>query len=395
MTKTWILINQKFILVIQEGFNCMKKLSFVFFLLTCWYTSNAQDQVSGYEHLYDLSNGWFYKTNDGFLPFIPENGGFTRSIAFEVNPMRYSENHIRIEAPVSGSVFFNGQLIYNNEDSIHLNLSCDSLALFYDKDIQISIYIPTGVSRQLKTDIVHKKEVLESFMPELGAVPRKEVDHSRYYIVIIFLALTILLLVTSERRTYNELYSFSQISMGRVRDDSIYKLKLFDWPNLGFYLFHCGLLSLLLLLFERFNQIGYSFHYVTGMPFLIRWVLISIIIFLGFIGKYLLIKNLGILYDMKSAANYYFFEYLRMSMVFFGILGILVTILIIRWPDWLHVFSGIGLDAVIIFMIIRFIVIFIRVGKLTPFKNLHLFSYLCTTEILPMVVGINYFLYMS
>jgi len=358
----------------------------------CIPQAAGQQLETTYIEVYDMQEAWYYNTDEGFLPYIPENGDFSKSIAFHFDPHRYPENYLSIRSPYNTAIFFNGALKFNSKDSLYLNLSADSLSGLYDSPIVISVFSPLGITAAVETKITKRRVAVANTGLQVGAMSRSAVGYDHLTVIILLLSGLIILLSQTEKRTFSEFYSLILFSMGRVRDDSVYKLKLFDWPNLGFFLFQSALITWLLLLLERFYGLEYSFQLFAGAHIYIRWITITLMVFMSLVVKYLLIKNLGSLFDLKSSASYYFFEYMRMSMIFFGSIGLALAIFLIRWPDLMPDVIRIVLHILMAFLALRFIVIFIRIGKLTPFKNLHLFSYLCTTEILPIVIGINYFL---
>ena len=180
--------------------------------------------------------------------------------------------------------------------------------------------------------------------------------------------------------------------MGRVRDESIFRVRLFNWPNVQIYLFHAFLLSFLIVSFEKYNEFDFHLPVTVIENLLFKWVIASFTIFILLIFKFIIVKYIGALFDLKSSANYYFFEYLRMSVLFFSLVFLFSILFMLKWPLVLGDFSTFVFRVFGFFLLIRFIVLFIRIGRQTSFKNLHLFSYLCATEILPVVVGLRYFL---
>jgi len=181
--------------------------------------------------------------------------------------------------------------------------------------------------------------------------------------------------------------------IGRVKDDSIFKLKLFSPGNLSLFLFHSGVLAFLILLIDQYGFVSFVDKLTFSDSKIINWLFLTLIIQLSFFLKYLLIRYIGLLFDIGSVSNYYFYEYMRISMVFFIFVLIITSLSVITVPYLVQGLSNLIIYATIVFMLARFLMLFTRIGKQATFKNVHLFSYLCTTELVPIIIGVKYLIF--
>ncbi|MFC0184764.1 hypothetical protein ACFFJX_20520 [Pseudarcicella hirudinis] len=68
----------------------------------------------------------------------------------------------------------------------------------------------------------------------------------------------------------------------------------------------------------------------------------------------------------------------------------LVSYSAISYPFILQNFEKYLLIPVVIFFILRLLLIYFTINKLTSLKNLYLFSYLCIVELIPVIIGIRF-----
>jgi hypothetical protein len=126
-------------------------------------------------------------------------------------------------------------------------------------------------------------------------------------------------------------------------------------------------------------------------PVFLSWLIIMISFFVLILLKYLLIIAMSNLFNISEKSNYYFFEIIILSMVFYS--GLFITIAIIGLGFSHHISAVLSwlVYVVIAFYLFRAAFMFLKIRNKTSVKNLHLFSYLCTTELLPVVIGLKYF----
>jgi hypothetical protein len=103
------------------------------------------------------------------------------------------------------------------------------------------------------------------------------------------------------------------------------------------------------------------------------------------IGKFLIIEALSYIFDLRALATIHYREFLRTTLLV-GLLVPLVLLLLLSlnayWPPIVRVANS--------FVLILLTVTVLRVARTlhqrTSLLNLHLFAYLCATEILPLAV---------
>ncbi|MCK5466930.1 MAG: DUF4271 domain-containing protein, partial [Cyclobacteriaceae bacterium] len=90
--------------------------------------------------------------------------------------------------------------------------------------------------------------------------------------------------------------------------------------------------------------------------------------------------------------NFYFIEFLRMAMIFYSIMFVILSYTVINKFYLVDILLESLIFIVIFFNLIRFIIIYFKFRRSITMKSLHLFSYLCTTELIPIIIGLKFFL---
>jgi hypothetical protein len=126
------------------------------------------------------------------------------------------------------------------------------------------------------------------------------------------------------------------------------------------------------------------------MGFFINFLELGIVVFFILIGKYIALAILTNLYRLENITNIHFFKVIQASSIFFLLLAIGLSFCSVSYPDVLRNAQEILFVPISFFFIVRLILIYFTINKLTPLKNLYLFSYLCIVELIPLIVGIRF-----
>lgn len=129
----------------------------------------------------------------------------------------------------------------------------------------------------------------------------------------------------------------------------------------------------------------------TTNGFIWQWLQLSIVVFFLFLAKWVVISFVALLFKFRGLKNFQLFDFLNFNtFLLVPILLILVSDFIINGPGE----SWIGQDFFIVFpiIVILFVVWFtFKFVTNSPRKKLMIFSYLCATEIIPVILLMGWF----
>src|SRR5690606_28145111 len=197
-------------------------------------------------------------------------------------------------------------------------------------------------------------------------------------------------------KTFSEYYNLGHVLSLRWREDNIFGSRAISSTNLLFLFVYSLAMSfvILTLWYETGGapqEMGFIAYSKFSSSFL-SWLLLAVFVFVLMIFKYFLIWITSSLLGFKELISFHFLDFMRISQLLILLLLAITTISIISFRDLITP-DGIIFPYIILLCIsITFILLFIKLLSSSSHRNVHLFSYLCTTEILPMIIGIKFFL---
>jgi len=162
----------------------------------------------------------------------------------------------------------------------------------------------------------------------------------------------------------------------------------FTWLNMGLVvLFSLSLALLLTALHTDFSSLP-LLQRVLDVPesaIVARVFLYTGLILSFIIGKYVLVELLSYIFDLRLLVNLHYREFLRTTLL----LGLLVPVVLLlylglnaRWPAVVGLANG----CVLLLLTATVLRVARTLHQRASLLNLHLFAYLCATEVLPLAV---------
>jgi len=337
--------------------------------------------ISGYcqsQATYDLQAEWTVQENEAFVKYT---GQRNNAVYFTLDKKTLG-NKLLIFDRTEYSVFINGKLIFRKRDS--LTLPIDSLWAQNRGPLFVSIYQEQPIY-SLKT--VLQLPINKSDLDN----PVREGNFFKDFVIIalfILIAIMVILFRVNPRLTFDYLNVLKLFSL-QERDEAIVAGRIGSSINLFFFGLISFLLSLLLLIIlyvapDRLRLAVEFFPHTTQQAFL-SWFILSCIIFLLLIAKLVLIASFSLLFKLKSIVRFQFFNFVRLlfvSTLSMGLLAIVYFIFHSQNPTLFYNLLVLGSILVTAGTIFLFVKLLARTG----FPIFHLFSYLCATEIIPLMI---------
>jgi len=190
-------------------------------------------------------------------------------------------------------------------------------------------------------------------------------------------------------KRYIDILSFNKIFTTRLNEGDQSRMRIMDQDNLVFAGFYAFLTAGLIYFLSLGMKVGFLGIKPDGI---IEYLKILSIVAIGLISKVVLIAIVSNLFGNSKIPAFYVKEMLNINL-FFVIILFFSSILIFLLNGLIPAFwLPITLYAVLAFYVIRLILLYFKILKLSSFTNLYLFSYFCTTEIFPFLIGLKYFM---
>jgi hypothetical protein len=147
---------------------------------------------------------------------------------------------------------------------------------------------------------------------------------------------------------------------------------------------------LMSLLTPRQSPSYFTSDFLLPDGVLYSYAYLTLTIFGIFILKYLFVTFFGNLLNvLQNSQQTHFFEYIRLSGIFYTGSCLITMFFFISYPKFYTVFYEFYSYLIFLFHVLQAIVMCIYVYKQTEMRNLYLFYYLCITEATPLLIGIK------
>ena len=336
----------------------------------------------------NLEGEWQYYTTEGYLPFTQQH---VKAIYFRIDANKYKGDFLVIEDEEPFSVFVDGKLIVEKSMG-KCKLSLDTLAKLYSSKLFFGIYQRKEIDK-LSTTIQAPLLVLP---PVENAV-----REGNYFLNFSILASLILLtyfisLLRANPKLTLDYLNITKIFSIQEREDDLLNSRVTASVNLLFYLLGSLFIAFILLIIFHFGEslISVARHFKIdslGEGFL-QWIKLTMIISTLLILKLLLVYFISFVFHLKETPSVHFFNYIRVLLLTFSLLAIGCAFYFMIHGQHPAFYFRLLWMSVIIFILGDLMIYFKLLVKAT-FHGFHLFSYLCITEIIPLVILIRILLY--
>ncbi len=325
-------------------------------------------------------NGKYVNSDAGFF------SGNTVYVKLVPNDLEGSSLIIRSGRP--WSIFVNGKLAGEGNGVRQFRL--DSLNLIYATgELLVAVYQPGLNTRDMKILLTKKEPQVRSKLP-----PAKPSTYFRDFVILGGLIIIIIFLIVSRLnpKLASDYFSVDRIISVREADDAQSNARLTSSNNFQFYILSSLLLAFYLIVISNHLPAGYALPlYFQADTFALlfgQWIKLSLVILIIFFGKIVIVYSLTRLFGMKGLARVHFFNWMRLLLIVVGAASVIVFIyFILRGQS--ETFFEIFLSLIVVTLVGWVFLIFMKLNGKTEHSVFHLFSYICATEIIPLLVTVK------
>lgn len=333
--------------------------------------------------------------DEGTGALVPYNqgSGEHQSGSLLLTADRFVSVGLQICMEQGSSIYLNQKIIHHQEEQGCRTFSCDSLFRAFAKDtLLLTVYHPEFSTTNTQINLISDYE-----LPEVRDTLQIE-QRGRSASTAFLLTVTIILLVTlAAIRTVNlrglqDFFNFRLAFYLNTKLERRNTLRVFDQFNILLMIFYSACFSLLLIILAlRLPdwQEYFAFLLVSGYwMLLLYWLLLTAAMSVMLFFKYILIRMVASWFQLTSFADLHLIDYIRLSMAF-----ITVILIVLLYGNLSGGMSSVVYSLLVvvlsIFLLVRTIILFFKLLTFSTFRKLHLFSYLCTTEIIPLSIIIK------
>ncbi len=380
---------------------------FLLLIFATKFTFATPIDSANYLSFKDLQAEWqvYDDKYKAYVPYISSRHKGTKTISFWLDTEKNKPYYLVIKLQKDEYFFINQQLHQVISKEGWQAYKIDSLQKLYnDKTLFLTFYNKTASVGLIDSFIgvfsakISNKKVAKNITTTLQEYFRQKINNPRTSIIILvgilIFAFYTLLWNIYPRHFYNFLNIKKLFSLARREDENALNKPL----SAGNVLFVVGCVLLA-------GYFGLMFHEVQNykIPFLAREggffvdiynFLVFILIFGALImGKLILIVFLEKLLGLDKISNAHFYEHIRFSQTLYVLLCGLGLYYFVASPSQILVFKALSSIILLFGFIGRSIFLWIHVNKISGVRNIYLISYLCASEIIPLLIYIKLLLF--
>jgi len=363
--------------------------------------AKAQPEVMRQE----LEEQWLvYVEEEGvYVPLTSRTVRNVTSASFFLDTRTNKNRTLNICLGEASSLHLNGTLVdvFGGAECRAYNI--DSLAKVYEKDsLFLTVYDPHFDFDQyrffytLNTSVVYFPQE-ETKVESYEIFPRSTTPIKSFFLITLLILLIYFAVIKATfPRIFASYYSISRIVDFRIRSGESLAIRFFNKGNVAILFFHSMVVSFIFMILADFSSpvqflLGTMDHLGLDM-WLLYWVTMSVLVFTTLGLKYLLIRVVTSLFKLTSIRDLHFLDFVRLAMVFYAFLFGCVIVFGLGFPEWGGSHWKLVSSSIVVFLLLRFLLILVKLINSVPFRKLHLFSYLCTTEIIPLIISLKIYL---
>jgi hypothetical protein len=372
---------------------------FIFSLPVKGLTNDYEQRYQDYYRIYDLKRDWkvYSKEENALVPYVQSLNSRSRNIYISLIPEDYKGNGLYVKYKSNTAVFINNQLIYNALNPGQIVFPIDSLSSVYGQNrLLVSIFTPKDI-KDLETSIVSYFKKDRSFV--------KRIDHLSIFsrdngpvgdfikIGVIIILLLYVILLNIGGRVFNDYYNIIYSFLRATSDEFINRTRKISRIDLVF----SGVLSIVLSFFiviakSQYNGHGGEDDLISMGSLFLDWLRLFIFVLIWIILRFFIISFSSDLFKMRDIGTIHTFEYLRITNFYSLFMFILMTLTLFVLQIKLDIFGYYILYSMAIIGVLRALILYLKFLNSSNFTKLYLFAYLCSAELLPVLVGLKFLL---
>lgn len=385
------------------------QIVFLLFFSSVTFADNEPNTIlPGYAVIYELADDWqvYDEKYQSYVPYVQERHQESKAMSFWLDVETYRNYYLTFYAYKNTYLFINQKLYKKFVKDQWIFLLIKDLDVknntgllfctFYDEYQRLPL--PSlFVGMKQKEKIIESKKLKT---PSLLENSKRFIHSPKYFVITIglFVLLIYTIIINYSRKTFFSFYSLRSSISSLSRKDTNLINKPMNGVNLVFLLGFASLLSFFYVLSQvstspNFGLGELSTDYLFFNLFMRYLFYFGIAIALIFF-KYIIINFFGLLLSIeKQALNVHFFEYMRLSMLFYSGALILPLFIFISQNHLLVSFYEFYTYVILVFQVIQLFLVSFYLIKQIQFISLYLFYYLCITELTPLLIGIKLLLF--
>jgi hypothetical protein len=363
--------------------SAIKNIFYLLLLLTTCISAKAKD----FTVVKDFRPEWQIYQAERYVPFKP-NDGKVGTIYFWLEPSKIGGNILRVVSNEPYTIFINGQLFTTR--NTRADLPIDSMQqIFKTPVLLVGIHQEKIRERGLQTLLLSPSPLTQSTVE----LPMRFSSFRDFVIVGMLILVSVLIVVVQlNPKLASDYFSIIKMFFMREGEESQIYSRITSSINILFYVYCSLMIGYYLMIIFRFIPS----HYVVALGFqsdsfggaMFLWIKLSAIVLLIVFFKVVLVFFLSRMFGLTEIAGIHIFNWIRLLLVVFGTLTMVLFFYFILHGQ--NENFHIVLLKVISWLLVGWMfLIILKLSKRLSHSMFHLFSYICATELIPLLITIK------
>lgn len=334
----------------------------------------------------DFRSDWQIYQGERYVPF--EANGKISTIYFWLEPSQFSVQLLRIDSSEPYTIFINGSLFASDQGK--LDLPVDSVQKIFTAPILL-----VGIHQEKIRDGGLQTLIVSKALPTTSDVelPMQFSSFRDFVIIGMLILVSVLILVVRlNPKLAADYFSIIKMFFLREGEDSQIYSRMTNSINFLFYVYSSLMIGYYLMIIFRFIPSDYvvalAFQSDSFGEAMLLWIKLSAIILAIIFLKVLLVYVLSIMFGLTEIAGIHIFNWIRLLLVVFGSLTMILFFYFILHGQNEN-FHVILLKIISWLLLGWMFLIILKLSKRMNHSMFHLFSYICATELIPLLITIK------
>jgi hypothetical protein len=347
---------------------------------------------------------WMVYDDEIFVPFIETEHRYFKKRYIVVEPAKYPDAFLHIEANQNSYIFFDNKLFAQIPPLSNLiNISCrEIMKRFGNTKVVLLVQLAEGEDKHFCTSAYHTLPV-SSYQSQLSIkeqavtiskIPEKRLNKNNLFLIgfVIFLYFSV---INATKNPF--LNTFSLIRYIRFVTHVRSEIKRVDIITILLFIsIYASTLTYLCLFVEKAHtETWVQFKFLLDMAnpdIVLHYFYLFLLITLFLVIRIALIYFLSFLHSDRQIAQAHIHELTYIGAIFAGlflVIGLFANSTLLAK----NIYQYQRLDILVVTLLLaQAAFIIFRVNRLVPLKKIYLISYFCGAELLPTIVFIKFYL---
>lgn len=345
--------------------------------------------------IYDFRNDWliYSKNYQNYIPYTPQLHSEEPSVSLKFDLLKNRKYLLLLQTDRTSHLFINGALAFRIEPQKPRLVNLDSLYAVYKRnDILLTLYGSNGITGKTAQLVISKTRYGTRIAQ---AVPASVVLKPRTFSFFADVSILILLFVLAGHSLCYSITPISYRSFISVREfisspnAADRQGKPLEYSGFLFVVIYCFTAGWFYLTLATKNPWLEKFGFTTdqeNLPgLLLTYLKILFLVLAALFLKVTVMYILSLVLNLRKLVSLHYMKILQSSVLYFGLVSAFLFIVGLQSPELYQQLTDFMLPATAAFFALRAVFLYFGLIKKGSLINLYLFSYLCVTEIIPIL----------